>query len=46
MSKPWHDERALLVANTPEVREYRLRWCDKDKVSGTFSPVQKVVVGS
>jgi len=44
--KPWYDDRPLLVANTPESREYRLRWWDKDSVSGELTPVQKVTVGS
>ncbi|MDD4929912.1 MAG: hypothetical protein PHP85_11595 [Gallionella sp.] len=45
LSKPWYDERPLLASNVPEVREYRLRWCDKNTPSGTYSPVQKLTVG-
>ena len=46
MQKPWYDERPLLVANTPESREYRLRWWDKGSVNGELTPVQRVTVGS
>lgn len=45
MQKPWYDERPLLVANSPESREYRLRWCDRGAVNGELTPVQKVTVG-
>ena len=45
MVKPWYDERPLLVANTPESREYRLRWWDKGSANGEQTPVQKVTVG-
>lgn len=45
MVKPWYDERPLLVADTPEVREYRLRWWDKGEANGEHSAVQKVTVG-
>jgi len=45
MQKPWYDERPLLVANSPETREYRLRWWDKGSVNGELTPVQKVTVG-
>jgi hypothetical protein len=45
MVKPWYDERPLLVADTPEVREYRLRWWDKGEANGEYSAVQKVTVG-
>ena len=45
MLKPWYDERPLLVANSPESREYRLRWWDKGTVSGELTPVQRVTVG-
>lgn len=43
--KPWYDERALLQAGTPEIREYRLRWWDKSAPNGDFCPVQRVTVG-
>ena len=46
MQKPWYVNRPLLVPNTPEVREYRLRWCDKDQLGEIFSPVQKVTIGA
>ena len=42
--KPWYDERPLLDGKTPEVREYRLRWQDKNDAHGEFSPVQHVTV--
>ena len=42
---PQLDERPLLVAGQPEVREYRMRWYDKDGPNGDWSPVQKVTVG-
>ena len=44
--KPYQDERPLLVANAPEVREYRLRFWDKGKPNGDWSPVQKVTVAA
>ncbi|MDD5037519.1 MAG: hypothetical protein PHE55_22555 [Methylococcaceae bacterium] len=43
--KPWYDERPLLDPNAPEIREYRLRWWDKDEANGEFSPVQRVTIG-
>ena len=45
MQKPWYDERPLLVINSPESREYRLRWWDKGTANGELTPVQKVTVG-
>ncbi|MEI6268799.1 MAG: hypothetical protein WCP01_07970 [Methylococcaceae bacterium] len=45
MVKPWYDERTLLNASVPEIREYRLRWWDKGDANGEFSPVQRVTVG-
>ncbi len=44
MVKPWYDERPLLDAALPEIREYRLRWWDKGVANGEFSPVQRVTV--
>ena len=41
---PYDDERPLLVANTAETREYRLRFWDKGTPNGDCSPVQKVTV--
>ena len=32
---PYEDERPLLVAGTPEVREYRMRLRDKDTPTAT-----------
>lgn len=43
--KPWYDERALLQAGVPEIREYRLRWWDKSAPNGDFGPVQQLTVG-
>jgi len=45
MQKPWYDERSLLIANSPESREYRLRWWDRGSVNGELTPVQRVTVG-
>ena len=44
VTKPWYDDRALLVDTAPEVREYRLRWWDKGEANGEYTPVQKVTV--
>jgi hypothetical protein len=44
INKPHIDTRPLLVANTPEVREFRLRRWDKGEAVGEFSPVAKVTV--
>ena len=46
LESPYFDERPLLVAGQPEVREYRMRWYDKDGPNGDWSPVQKVTVGA
>ena len=43
---PYDDERALLVPDTPETREYRLRFWDKGTPNGDWSPVQKVTVSA
>ena len=43
--KPHLDNRPLLVANTPEHREYRIRYWDKGKPNGEYSAVQRVTVG-
>ena len=45
VTKPWYDERDLLVANVPEIREYRLRWWDKGIVNGEYTAVQRVNIG-
>ena len=44
--KPYFDESALQVADTPETREYRMRWWDKSEPHGEYSTVQLVTVGS
>lgn len=41
---PYLDERPLLVAGAPEVREYRLRFWD-GAPTGDYTPVQRVTVG-
>ena len=41
---PYVDDRPLLVAGTPEVREYRVRFWDKGTPNGDWTPVQKVTV--
>lgn len=46
MVKPHLDDRPLLVANTPEHREYRARWWDKGTPNGEYSSVQRVAVGA
>ena len=43
--KPHLDTRPLLVANTPETREYRIRYWDKGEANGEYSAVQRVTVG-
>ncbi len=41
---PYEDERPLLVASTPEVREYRMRFWDKGTPNGDWTDVVKVTV--
>jgi hypothetical protein len=41
---PYMDERPLLVAGTPEVREYRMRFWDKGTPNGDWTNVTKVTV--
>jgi len=41
---PYLDERPLLVAGTPEVREYRMRFWDKGTPNGDWTDVVKVSV--
>ena len=41
---PYLDERPLMVANTPEVREYRARFWDKGTPNGDWTDVAKVTV--
>jgi hypothetical protein len=44
--KPHVDERPLLVAGTPEVREFHVRYWDKGEAVGEYSQVAKVTVGT
>lgn len=39
---PFTDERALLTANQPELRDYRLRYLDGDQPAGDYSDVVTV----
>ena len=41
---PYEDERPLLQAATPEVREYRMRFWDKGTPNGDWTDVVKVTV--
>lgn len=41
---PYEDERPLLVAGQPEVREYRMRFWDKGTPNGDWTDVVKVTV--
>ena len=41
---PYMDERPLLVATTPEVREYRVRFWDKGTPNGDWCDVGRVTV--
>jgi len=43
LKSPYLDERPLLVAGTPEVREYRLRFWNGAPI-GDWSPVQRITV--
>ena len=42
---PYHDDRPLLVANTPEVRKYRMRYWDKDAAASDWSDIATITVG-
>jgi hypothetical protein len=44
LTSPYMDERPLLAAGQPEVREYRLQYYDDAAPSGDFTPVQSVSV--
>ena len=44
--KTIYDERPLTIPGTPESRDYRMRWWDKDQAHGEWSAVQTVLVGS
>ncbi|MFN0075974.1 MAG: hypothetical protein ACKVY0_05825 [Prosthecobacter sp.] len=41
---PYIDQRPLLAAGTPEVREYRMRFWDKGTPNGDWTDVVKVTV--
>jgi hypothetical protein len=41
---PYLDERPLLAAGVPEVREYRMRFYDNGAPTGDWTPVQKTTV--
>ena len=43
--KPVYDDRPLAGPGTPESRDYRMRWWDKDEANGEWSAVQTVLVG-
>ena len=43
---PYLDERPLLVAGTPEVRQYRLRYWDKGTPNGDWSDIAKATVST
>ncbi len=43
--KPTYDYRPLAAPGTPENRNYRMRWWDKDEANGERSAVQTVLVG-
>ena len=42
---PYLDARPLLVAGTPEVRQYRLRYWDKGLANGDWSATTTITVG-
>ena len=42
--KTYIDERPLLAADAPELREYRMRFWGKGQANGDWTPVQKVTV--
>jgi hypothetical protein len=42
---PFHDDRPLLVARTPEVRTYRMRYWDKDAATSDWSATVSITVG-
>lgn len=43
--KPYLDECPLADGNTHEVREYRMRWWDKNVAHGEWSAIQRVALG-
>jgi len=44
LGSPYLDQRPLLVAGTPEVREFKLQYYDDAAPVGDFTPVQSVTV--
>jgi hypothetical protein len=44
-SRPFVDERPLLVPGQPEVRDYRLRFWDKGVANGDWSDSGSITVG-
>jgi len=44
LASPYNDERPLLAAGQPEVREYKLQFYDDAAPVGDFTPVQSVTV--
>lgn len=46
MVTPYDDKQALLVANTPETREYRMSFMDAGDQNGDWTMVMKVTVGA
>jgi hypothetical protein len=44
-NSPYNDERPLLVAGQPELREYRVRYWDKGTPNGDWCDVIRVTVG-
>lgn len=44
LASPYLDERPLLAAGAPEVREYRLQYYDDAAPTGDFTPVQSITV--
>ena len=46
MVTPYIDNQPLLVANTPETREYRMSFWDSGEANGDWTAVVKVTVGA
>jgi len=44
-NSPYNDERPLLVAGQPEVREYRVRYWDRGTPNGPWCDIIRVTVG-
>jgi len=44
LSSPYNDERPLLAAGVPEIREYKLQYYDDAAPTGDFTEVQSVTV--